>query len=178
MDHVLRVVQHDALEAAAIGRLVGAQGSPDRVEAAGLGGRSGSRADHRADARAVERGDGGDRVGIIGVAADVKAVIVVIEGAHAIVEHAADHLALLPGGHEDGDRARFGGGRQAGDIGAAHPQPQTTPQPQRDPDQVDEKVAGAEDQEPDGGEQADLAHEQGARVQQRPAPIHPAPPNR
>lgn len=178
MDDVLRVVEDHAFEPAPRRFLVGAQGGPDGVEAAGLGGRAVRASDHLPEAGIRDRLDRRDGLGIVGIAADVEAVIVVVERAQGVLEHAPDHLALVPGGNEYRERPGGRRWRQARDAGAPHARPQQAAEPHGEPDQVDEEVARAEDDEAGSREQADLAHQQGARVQQRPAPVHPAPPNR
>jgi hypothetical protein len=153
---IFGIVQDHGLRARAGLRLIAQQRLPQAIEAIGLGGRPGGRPDHQPHAGTGNGLHCGDRRGIIGVAANVEAVIALSPGGERRAEHVADNCGFVPGGDEDGERAPLPRRGQVGDGRLAAAQ---AGKGESDPDCVHHSVARAEDDKPRRGEQRRLAHD-------------------
>src|SRR5690606_11536134 len=88
----------------------------------------------------------------------------------------ADDMLLVPQRNEDGEATGALGWRQTFQCGQRDPQ-DVPLDPDADPDQIDEKVAGAKDKEADAGEQRQFTDSKSRCVEQI-SPVHRFPPIR
>ena len=169
VDDVLRIVEHNGGEAADFVPLRLDEGAPQDIEALRLGGGAVLRADDEAEAGIGDGADGGDGRGVVGIAADEQADVFGRPGGEGAAEHGADHLRLVPGGDEDGQRA---GPERRRQIGDGERRLAALAQLQADPEQVDDKVADAEQQEPCRREQPRFPQDEKQDAGQRPHHVH------
>ncbi len=160
MDDILGVVQHYRLEAQPLLPLVREHRLPNPVEAVGLRRAAGHGPHHQTHSGIADGANAGDRLRIVGIAADIDAIAVVLQRGERAPQHVADHVRFVPGGHEDGHPA--GTGRRLQPVGRRALEPlidgSAPPERPRDPDQVNGKVAEPEHEKAAGGEQGHLAH--------------------
>ena len=105
MDQVLGIVDHHDVETLAAAFFEQQQVLIDPVQAIGLGGRAGMRAQRQMDLRKPP-GDRPDRLlgfDVVGIAAREDVIVGITDRSQVVFEHPSDHLVLLPQGHEDGD---------------------------------------------------------------------------
>lgn len=153
IDQVLGIVEHHHREATACTRLVGHHRRIETVEAIGLGARPVAVVNHQSQPRiAPGRGDrGGERGGIVAVAADVKPQGRLRPAPEEMRDGVADHRRLLPRRHQHRGRFVKRAVAQRGAVakGGLCPPGQAKPQPQR----IDRDIISGADQEEDPGEQ-------------------------
>ena len=105
MDQVLGIVEHHDVENLAAVFFVQQQVLIDPVQAVGLGGRAGMRAQRHVDLRKAIGHRSHCVLGfdVVGVAAGEEMIVGVTDRRQVVFEHPPDHLVLMPQGHKDRD---------------------------------------------------------------------------
>ncbi len=154
-DHVFGVMQDEAGELDAGVGLEAQDGVDDVVQAVGLAGGPGARADHLVHVGVVQAHRVDVRLGlrVVGVGADEDLVVFVVQGGGRQARHLAHHADLVPGRHHDRQRL-FRGGEEAFLVGPVEAvvdaeAPDQHPAPVH---QVDEQVIQAEQEHQRGEE--------------------------
>jgi len=100
VNNALGVMQHDGLVALPRHDLGCQHGTPQMVQAIGLGGRAGGATTDTRDPRIADRSDRRRSGRILQIDPDEDAVVRIIEAAGQIAQHRADHRGLVPSGDD------------------------------------------------------------------------------
>ena len=170
MHHILRVVEHDGVRRLGTGRLIGDQRAPQSVEAIRLGRGPGEGADDDPQPRIVDRpGRGGGRA-VVRIAAEVEPDVAIPIGGQRRPDHRRNDRRLVPRGHEqDQPWINLVAGLRLRIAGRS---PRTAGQAEKKPQQIDGKIADAEDEKARRREQRRLAHQSSNAAPRQPDHVH------
>lgn len=151
-NHLLRIVQDNALEAISVSFLIVAQGGVEAVQAVRFGGRPGVVVDHDPDTRIRACSGHGrcDCFGIVGIATDVESEVILPPDRQRMTHGMTDHVRFTPRGDQNGGTP----GEWCSSFFTRDPiNLCTTGQLQPYPAQIDTDIIGGTKQEPERCEQ-------------------------
>jgi hypothetical protein len=121
-----------------------------------------------------------DGRGIIGIDADIDAIIVMIEAAERGSQHLADHRRFVPCTNEQRDSAWIVGCSQAARMNrfVTTVYCDTSPEGSNHPDHIDGQIIDAADQQTDCGKQHQFVRGSVQQPQRRRHALHDFPPIR